>query len=37
MEIAVTAVTVRGNNMNLHNWPCSKNGELQFSSSYDTD
>lgn len=36
MEIAVTAVTVKGNNMNLHNGPSSKNGELHFSSSNDT-
>ena len=39
MEIAVTAataVTVKGNNMNLQNGPCSKNGELHFSSSYDS-
>jgi hypothetical protein len=37
MEIVVTAVTVKGNNMNLHNGPSFKNGELHFSSSYDTD
>jgi hypothetical protein len=36
MEIAVTAVTVKGNNVNLQNGLCSKNGELHFSSSYDT-
>jgi hypothetical protein len=36
MEIAVTAVTVKGHNMNLHNGPCSKNAEWHFSSSYDT-
>jgi hypothetical protein len=37
MEIAVPAVTVKGNNMNLCSGPSSKNGELHFSSSYDTD
>lgn len=36
MEIAVTAVTMKGNSMNLHNGPNSKNGEMHFSSSYDT-
>ena len=30
MEIAVMAVTVKGNNTNLHNGPSSKNRELHF-------
>ena len=32
----MTAVTVKGNDMHLHDGPSSKNGVLHFSSSYDT-
>ena len=32
----MTAVTVKGNNMHMHDGTTSKKGELHFSSSYDT-